>query len=470
MEEQSSFIKDLEREVINLKKREAAVTNNYSRVLADIVVLSDENKALKKEIEKLKQISSIKLLEKQTFYNDSMEAKLLDLQVKIDNLNAAHSSQIKMLETDLKEKEDKIIFLETEITEFDINTRNNEKTISSLVKQLEETQTQLNNIISSQTAPKPQHLIFKLENNSFSNLDKSKLSTPDVSIEIEVSRKPSLSSKNQQIFSSFRINQPKLFEQYSKDKSAISFKAKTDKSIKSQFNIPELYTSQPFKCYVYVCGFKNKIINVLYIEKDVIILSLYNSTESRHIIPIDKITTIKCSKSDPFLFEIDYIENKAFSNKTLVFEAPNSRQIKRVVELSHLFKAGIKMVSQLDIEKVSNFKNASLNCIPHSNKIGFLEQFVNTMRKDWQLSLCAKVKNSVIVYKAPRKFVYKDYVKFKRNPDVYYLDNFNVITDNTSIGLARSTLFVLKIRNENVDLIFSSLHLNDLERWISAFN
>ena len=460
----------MEEKIRELGERNLSLGNYNESLSKDLSELKAEHSQLEHCIEELKQKAESQEQQNSQQDNTVLDNRIEKLKSAIDKEKVDHAVKLHNLELDIQEKEDKIDFLETEINELETLNRKKEKAIESLNKQLEETQTRLQNILSNQNVSNCNEPLKRFDGNSSFVMDKSKVSTPDVSMEVETSRKLSWATYNNYLVRSFKANPSKAKKLVNKDKSDVSLRVQTERSIQSRSRIIDTSSNQPLKCCVYICEEKAKTMRLLYINNDNVLISNYKTKEPIYAFSINKIAAINCSKSDSFLLGLTFFESTNDKVTTVILEAPNSRQIKRTIDSSYLFRSPTNFQAQLEIEKNEGFRNSALNYLPHIKKAGFLERYVNTISRLWQLSFCVKIEGALLIFDIPTKFDYASYAKYKRRPRVYYLENYNVITDQLSIGITQPNSFALKIKNENVDLIFSSLEAPELDKWVSAFN
>lgn len=453
-----------------MKEKNVANNTFTEALLREVDKVKVERNELFMELNVLKQHS---LLDDQHMDISEIhrnDDEVVILQEKIAELEKANSSQVKALKSELKKKEDKISELNSGINELDILNKKKDMALISLGKQLEETQIKLNNLQASINNSVQHEGLKRFDSNSHSNTDKSRVSSPDISIEIDASYKPSTGGKYQDILGSMRISPDVYIKTSHRDRSENSLRVRTERSVRSKARTIRPVATQPFKTIVYLCQPTLKQINILYIDNNILFFTLNNSRKINYNIPIKNVTAIRCSISDSFLIEFDFIDDAIHASSTLILEAPNSKIIREVMKSSSHFRAAVKTIKNLEIEKNVDFRNAALNCFTTYSKSGFLERFINSIFINWEFVCCLQLKGSFVIYKLPSKFVYSKYFRYKRYPEIYYLDNYNIITDQMNIGLTRNNLFALKIKNEEIDLIFACLQFSELESWVSAFN
>ena len=158
------------------------------------------------------------------------------------------------------------------------------------------------------------------------------------------------------------------------------------------------------------------------------------------------------------------------SRKSIIIELPNSKDFLEILKTSKFFKNENIKVKNFELENNFNFNNSSVNLIEFSKKSGFLENFTSKNDKKWKYIYLTLVGNLLIKFTIPEVFFYNEFRKFRRRVTVYKLIDYNVITDGSKININENKVFALKIKNEEIDLIFKSENINEKNRWIKNLN
>ena len=225
-----------------------------------------------------------------------------------------------------------------------------------------------------------------------------------------------------------------------------------------------------YKDFIYLCNKDHKVLKLLVFYNSKI--GIFNENNRKKPIfhcSLEFLKEFNCSRENNDLFEMIFEKNNV--KKSIIIELPNSEDFLEILKTSEFFKNENIKVKNFEIENNTNFYNSSVNLIDFSKKSGFLEIFTANNDKNWKYIYLTLVGNLLIKFTIPEVFFYNEYRKYRRRVTVYKLNDYNVITDINKISIGtENNVFALKIKNEEIDLVFKSENLNEKKRWIQNLN
>ena len=404
-----------------------------------------------------------------------MEEKMRESQIKKDE----EEEQIKNAQK-TEELSQKLIEANSSLEKSKIKEKSLEKQVKSLQLQMEELNIQLkqfkqneNGIDNDQKITEPAMLEMSFDGQEGSRLGSSYLS-------IMKSRKESTIHKNHKKryemknCNNFQIMQS---NQRTKNHRMHSLRYEDMKSI--ILNKPEAtfinYESETarstFQDYCYLCKQDHKMLKVLVLkENNIYVLNQNSTNKPLYEIEILNIKQIIKSTGNPFVFQINFIDKKSEEKREIIIELPNAEEFFFILSNDTFFDRNVVKRRPLNIETNSDFKNSALNIFPSCKKALIMNSWINSVFVDWRLDYIIFIDDILVSFKIPSVFHYKDYKKFRKQASFYLLESYNVIGDETKIGLKKPNTFALKIKNENRDMIFSAMQKEEKEDWIRTLS
>ena len=226
------------------------------------------------------------------------------------------------------------------------------------------------------------------------------------------------------------------------------------------------FRSTQFKDLAFVCEKNVKFLKIIQIDNEFIHLVSKKSLSAFLMIPITNIKMLIASEKDKFLIRIHYKGEKQQS-KLITLELPGRNKLLNFFKRRNMDHCILTRKS-LDIEGDDNFKNCSLNIFPNSPKQGFLELFVDDFFHDWKTFFVTVVDKCLFLFPVHRKQDYKKYKEILRKVKVYRIISYNLVGKPSKIGLNRKYTFVVKIKNESSQLIFSAYNRVERKQWLNV--
>ena len=483
---------NLEIELFNEKE-------NITKLKVQLRVQQQEAQSLEKRINEYES----NIFEKQNYIeNLSMQksrltTKLDDLQTHFENFTKSISEDQKIL-TDLKERES----VKFASQEANILTSENEKLYKENVELRNELDNQkAYNAISEKQILSLQKHIEELEvlSRNFQRFDDkirdpNEISVGNLDMDLSLEHIPEVMSihmsnkvSNLQEFVetrkvSYHVPNPysiNINKQLETEAERETQPINTLKEIKSSLQImtdmtmlitrrdpsPEIERRATYLEYVYQCFEGYKKLQILVFKNDTIYI-LHRDTSKKPLneIKMLDVQEIVISRDNPHIIEISYQTSKSLI-ESIVLENPSNSQFLKVLDKSPNYNSDLKKKSETSLDHKPNFKNAYMNIFKDAKKSGFVICWVNTFFTDWNTVFLIHLKNVLIKVNAPDVFKYEDYKRNRKETTIYKLDDYNVIGNKQKIGLNKEFTFAVKIKNEEIDLVFAAPSLFEKNRW-----
>jgi hypothetical protein len=224
-----------------------------------------------------------------------------------------------------------------------------------------------------------------------------------------------------------------------------------------------------FRDLAFVCDKTTKYLKFIQTDHTTLHLISKHSLKPYAEIHYRDIKMVILSEKDNFLMKLVLKSSEktddSGTQKEIVLEIPTRRKVVNVlhkVGLSHC----ILYRKSLQIEGDDFFKNYSFNLLPRSNKQGFLDLYVDDFFNDWKTFFVALVGKALFLFPVFRKSLYEDYKTCLRRVKIYRMISYNVVKTAKKIGLNERHSFVVKIKNENTQLIFNAFNKSEKKDWL----
>ena len=239
-------------------------------------------------------------------------------------------------------------------------------------------------------------------------------------------------------------------------------------SIKPKSKIGLISISKNFKDLAFVCTHKTKYLKYLQMYNEGLSLISKNNMSIFLSLKFEEIKKVILSEKDKFLMRIVYKQSSNTKEFEIILEVPTRRKLVIILKKSGLQHC-IMTNKTLEIEGDDPFKNSTLNIFPRSQKQGFLELFVDDFFNDWKTFYVTLVDKTLFLFPVSRKMHYSDYKSSLRKVKIYRMISFNLVKKTHTIGLNRRYSFVVKIKNENTQLILSAYNRSERREWLNIF-
>lgn len=221
-----------------------------------------------------------------------------------------------------------------------------------------------------------------------------------------------------------------------------------------------------FRDLAFVCDQTTKYLKYLQTDQKGLRLISKHSLTLFAEVEFSEIKMVILSEKDDFLMKLILKPNSKCQVKSdIVLEVPTRRKFVNVLHqrgLSHC----ILSRKSLHIEGDDNFKNYSLNLFPRGRKQGFLNLYVDDFFNDWKTYFVALVDKTLFLFPVFRKSFYENYKACLRKVKIYRMISYNVVKNAHKIGLQERYSFVLKIKNEQTQLIFNAFNKSEKKDWL----
>jgi hypothetical protein len=483
----------------NLEIELFAEKENVAKVKLELRIQQQEAQSLEQRINEYES----NIFEKQSYIENlamqksRLTTKLDDLQTHFENFTKSISEEQKIMTT-MKERESvKISSMET-IT----LTCENEK----LVKENDDLREELEhqrayNAISEKQIVSLQKHIEELEvlNRNFQRFDEKRNEPTEESVcnldmDLSLEHIPEVMSINmsnkvsnlQELATTRRISyhltnaesinvnryvdneyerEPPIINTLKEIKSSMQIMTDMNMLIQRRDASPEISRRTSYLEYIYQCFDSYKKLQILVFKNDTIYI-LHRDTSKKPLLEIKMIDVeeIVISRDNPHIVEISYQTSKAL-NESVVLENPSNGQFLKMLEKSPNYNSDLKKKSETSLDHKPNFKNSYMNFFKDTKKCGFVICWVNTFFTDWNTVFLIHLKNVLVKVTAPDVFKYDDYKRNRKDSTIYKLDDYNVIGNKQKIGLNKEFTFAVKIKNEEIDLVFAAPSLHEKNRW-----
>jgi hypothetical protein len=229
-------------------------------------------------------------------------------------------------------------------------------------------------------------------------------------------------------------------------------------------------TALSFRDYAYLCFDTQKKFHVLAFKKDTIyILHVDPSKKPVLEVPFSHVTGFVVSRDNLNVIELFY-QNSRAGNASIVLEIPSASEFIKILEKCSNSEVNFKKKGETSLDSKPNFKNSYMNLFKDVVKSGVVNYWVNSYFTDWKFVYLIYLKNILIQTNAPEVFNYCDYKKYRREMIFYKMDDYNVIIEQSKIGLTKEFTFAIKIKNEETDLIFSAPSRFEKNKWSDSLS
>jgi hypothetical protein len=224
-----------------------------------------------------------------------------------------------------------------------------------------------------------------------------------------------------------------------------------------------------FRDLAFICDQNVKYLKYIQTDLHGIHFISTQSLKEYLVIPYSEIKMIILSEKDVFLMKIilkpkNKIIKKLESNH-VILEIPTCRKLVKLLCHKGL---GHCILYRKSLEKEGDdlFKNSSLNLFPKGSKQGFLNVYVDDFFNDWKTFYVCLVDKILFLFPVFRKNQYQDYRSSLRKVKIYKMISYNVVKSANKIGLNEKYAFVVKINNEQTQIIFNAFNRSEKKDWL----
>lgn len=214
--------------------------------------------------------------------------------------------------------------------------------------------------------------------------------------------------------------------------------------------------------YVYLDGHKELVLVEERADRFEVVSE--ESGSILHSIPLRQIQKVIFSKKNHFLVRFHFRQSQRH-RRQLLLELPNRAWLQtRLVD--RRLDSLIMHRRSLDAEGKDAFQNSSLDVLPSSQQRGILELFVDEWFADWKVHFVALSQGFLYVLPLQERVALGPRASSGR---FYKLVSCNLVGDPDLRRICREHVFLVKIQNEDEDLLFSAVSKQEKNKWILSF-